>query len=92
MGLPEFISEEIEVEFSDKPGLPEKLLWRGKEYKIVEIKGVRRFLDLKKPWWRRRHRDYFRVKVETGETFEIYFHRGPGRQYWVLYKIYREET
>jgi hypothetical protein len=91
MALPKFISEEIEVKFADKPGLPQSFIWRGKEYKISEIKGVQRFVDFRKPWWRRRHRDYFLVKTEAGETFEIYFHRGPGRQYWVLFKAYQEE-
>ena len=91
MALPRFISEEIEVKLSESPGLPESIVWRGREYRVVEIEGIRRFVDLKKPWWRRRHRDYFLVKVDTGETFEIYFHRGPGRQYWVLFKAYEGE-
>ncbi len=89
MELPEFVSEEIEVKFSERPGFPESITWRGKDYKVVEVERVRRFVDFRKPWWRRRHRDYFLLKVDTGETFEIYFHRGPGRQYWVLFKIYR---
>jgi|GEM_PF-6312771 len=68
MGLPEFISEEIEVEFSDMPGLPAKIFWRGKEYRIVEVEGVYRFLDLKKPWWRRRHRDFISTVAPEGNT------------------------
>ena len=52
----------------------------------MEIEMVYRRLDFKRPWWRRRHRDYYRVKTDTGQVFEMYFHRGPGKCYWVLYR------
>jgi len=48
-------------------------------------------LDFKRAWWRRRHRDYYLVRIEDGRTFELYFHRGPGRRYWVLYRELRDE-
>jgi len=82
----EFIGDEIEVRFARKPGPPTSFVWRGAEHPIAEVKRVRRFLDLRKPWWRRRHRDHYVVRTETGATFELYFNRGPGRRYWVLYK------
>jgi len=85
---PLFIDEEIEVHFEEKPGPPSSLVWRGKEYKIISIERAHRHLDFRKPWWRRRHRDYYLVRVDTGQVFEIYFHRGPGKQYWVLFKEY----
>jgi hypothetical protein len=84
--MPEFIDDEIKVQFVKKPGPPPSFIWRGMEYKIAEIKDMRRVLDFREAWWQRRHRDYYMVKTDTGETFEIYFHRGPGRRYWVLYK------
>lgn len=84
--MPEFIDDEIAVQFVKKPGHPASFIWRGAEYKIAEIKDVRRVLDFREAWWQRRHRDYYMVKTDTGEAFEIYFHRGPGRRYWVLYK------
>jgi len=28
----------------------------------------------------------FIVKTDTGQMFEIYHHRGPGKRYWVLYR------
>ena len=52
----------------------------------MEIEKAYRRLDFKRDWWRRRHRDYYRVKTDTGQVFEIYFNRGPGKRYWVLYK------
>jgi hypothetical protein len=81
----EFVSEEIEVHFAKKPGPPSSFTWRGAEYKITEIAGSTRKLDFRSRWWRRRHRDYYVVRTDTGETFRIYFHRGFGRKYWVLY-------
>lgn len=81
-----FIGEEIEVRFAQKPGPPTSFIWRGREYEIVEIEMAYQRLDFKRPWWRRRHRDYHRVRTDTGQVFEIYFHRGPGKRYWMLYR------
>jgi len=82
--MAEFIGDEISVRFSKKPGPPTSFVWCKTEYGIAEVKGIRRVLDFRRPWWRRRHRDYYVVRTDTGETFEMYFHRGPGRRYWVL--------
>jgi hypothetical protein len=81
-----FIAEEVEVRFTDKPGPPVSFIWRGQEYRITEILGARQQLDFKRAWWRRRHRDYYLVKTDDKRIFELYFHRGPGRRYWVLYR------
>ena len=80
-----FIGDEIEMRFAQKPGPPTSFVWRETEYTIAQIKDVSRALDLQRSWWRRRHRDHYVVRTDTGETFEIYFNRGPGRRYWVLY-------
>ena len=84
--MAEFIGEEIEVHFVKKPGPPTSFIWRGKEHRIAKIHASRRVLDFKKPWWRRRHRDHYVIETEQGQTFRLYFHRGPGRRYWVLYE------
>ena len=84
--MPEFIDDEIKVHFTKKPGIPTSFTWRETEYRIVEVKDARRSLDFREAWWRRRHRDYYVVKTDTDETFQIYFNRGPGRKYWVLYR------
>ena len=75
-----FIDEEIEVRFAQEPGPPTSFLWQGKEYEIVEVERQYRRLDFKRAWWRRRHRDYYRVRTDTGQVFEIYHHRGPGKR------------
>ncbi len=86
MGRPRFIAEEVEVQIEGKPGLPSSFIWSGQEYKIAEVLSARRELDLRRAWWRRRHRDRYLVRTTDGRTFELYFHRGPGRRYWVLYR------
>lgn len=86
-----FIDEEIEVRFEHKPGLPSSFLWYGQEYKIEAVLEMRRKLDFKRPWWRRCHRDHYTVRVHTGQIFELYFHRGPGRRHWVLFKELLDE-
>ncbi len=82
----EFISEEIDVRFARKPGPPSSFVWREREYRIAEVRSMKRVLDVRNPWWRRRHRDYYQVKTDVGDVFEIYLHRGPGKRYWVLYR------
>lgn len=84
--MTEFIAEEIEVRFAKKPGPPTSFVWRGKEYEIVKILRRWRKLDLQPNWWQRRHRDFYIVRTDTGETLELYFHRGFGRRLWVLSK------
>jgi len=84
--MSEFIGDEIEVHFAKKPGPPTSFTWRGTEHEIAQARHMGRSLDFRRAWWRRRHRDYYIVKTATGEAFELYFHRGPGRKYWVLYK------
>jgi len=74
-----FIDEEIEVRFAQKPGPPTSFVWQGREYEIVEIEQQYRRLDFKRAWWSR-------VRTDTGQVFEIYYHRGPGKRYWVLYR------
>lgn len=85
-----FIDAEIEVRFAKKPGPPSAFVWQGQEYRIEAILSRQRRLDFRRAWWARRHRDYYTVRVHTGQIFEIYFHRGPGRKHWVLYKEHLE--
>ena len=82
-GEGKFISERISVEVEDLER-PVKFTWRNREYIIREIIASNRRLDLKSTWYRRKHRDYFIVEVESGERFEIYRHRVPRPAYWIL--------
>jgi len=86
----QFISQEITVLFAAKPGPPTAFVWNGVEYTIARVRDAQRRLDFRKPWFSRRHRDYYVVETEAGGIFEIYFQRGPGRRYWVLYKKLEE--
>jgi hypothetical protein len=78
-----FIGERISVEVADLEK-PTSFTWRSRQYKIIEINASTRRLDLRSTWYRRKHRDYFIVEVESGERFEMYRHRVPGKPYWVL--------
>lgn len=79
----EFIGDQIAVR-CEAGGRPVSFTWGGAEYKIAEIEAMRRLIDHRKPWYRRRHRDNYVVRTESGEAFRLYFNRGPGRKYWVL--------
>lgn len=86
------ISERIKVELEDTPqGLrqPVAFLWRGKRFVIKRILSA--LLDvgfgageITRTWYRRRHRNYFRVETEEGEIFEIYLDRSGSRRDWIL--------
>lgn len=78
-----FIGEKIRVEVEDLEK-PKRFTWRNRLYEIVEIEASTRRLDLRSTWYRRKHRDYFIVVVDTGQRFELYRHRVPGKPYWVL--------
>lgn len=89
--MPEFISEEIEVNREEKTRNPVSFVWRGRERKIKEIiafwpdfsypkSGAKR-----KRWWQRKHRNFYRILTEEEEVFEIYFDRGSKREVWILY-------
>jgi hypothetical protein len=84
--MSEFIGEEVEVRRARQTGLPEAFLWRGAEHEVAEVLRRWRSLDFRQAWWRRRHRDHYVVRTRDGGLFELYFHRGPGRRYWVLYR------
>lgn len=89
--MDKFIGEKIEVNFDRKPGPPTSFVWRERKYIIEEVVDHRLQLEFSKRWWQRRHRDYYQVKTTEGDLFEIYFNRGPGKRYWVLYKTIREK-
>ncbi len=84
--MPDFIDEEVTVSFAKRPGPPTSFTWRGVEHQIAAVLQHRLALDFEHRWWQRKHRDYYVVRTETGELFELYRHRGPGHRYWVLYR------
>jgi hypothetical protein len=78
-----FIGERVAVKMADLER-PVQFTWRGQTYAIARIEASSRRLDFRSAWYRRRHRDYFIVTVATGQRFELYRHRVPGKPYWVL--------
>lgn len=90
----ELISERIEVELSDDERalrVPVAFTWRGQRYVIRQIVSV--WVDagfgageVTRTWYRRRHRNAYRVETEGGEVFEVYLDRGGSRRDWVLAK------
>jgi hypothetical protein len=84
--MPSLISEEVEVRFEERPGPPTSFVWRGTEYRIVEVLQEHTVLDRQAAWWKRRHRTHYTVRTESGERFKLYYHRGYGRRYWMLFE------
>ncbi|MGQ9699623.1 MAG: DUF6504 family protein [Candidatus Bipolaricaulaceae bacterium] len=69
----QFIGAAVEVRFQEKPGPPTSFLWEGREYHIAQVLEFRRTLDFHSAWWRRRHRDWYKVRTKDGRVFELYF-------------------
>jgi hypothetical protein len=84
--MPQFIGQEVQVRRAGRGGPPQAFDYGGREHRVAEVRRRWRMFDFRRPWWRRPHRDHYVVRTEAGETFELYFHRGPGRRYWVLYR------
>jgi hypothetical protein len=94
-----FIGEPIQVEFDrpplleKKPGCPDRFLWRGKTYRVVEM--LNEWHDYSRRGRMARNmrpehaaaalrrgswgvgRDYYRVRTESGRVFDLYYDRAP---------------
>lgn len=87
-----FICEKIEVIYDQENFTIKSFTWKGKEYKIIEILST--WQDWKFPsslagkhtWLQRWHRNYFVIKTDTNEVFEIYLDRKGGKREWILLK------
>ncbi len=86
------VSERIQVELSDGMGTlrePVAFTWRGERHVVKEILSA--WVDagfgageVTRTWYRRRHRNMYRVATEAGEVYELYLDRGGSRREWVL--------
>lgn len=92
--MPRFIGENIEVETAGEVKQPVAFTWRGKHYAITEV--IASWFDWgfsaatkQKDWRTRRHRNYFRIRTDSGDVCEMYLDRPPASAEgdWVLYQI-----
>jgi len=90
---PRFIGQKIDVETGGAIKEPVSFTWKGKEYRIVEV--LLSWMDWGFPqgasqrdWKTRRHRNFYRVRTESGLVCEIYHDRGPagGTDDWFLFQ------
>jgi hypothetical protein len=87
------------VEYSKNLMKPLSFRWKGETYEIQEIEhswqdyGQPSTGPRKTNWRTRRHRNYYRVKADDGNVYEIYLDRSGNRRQWYLGKriIYEEE-
>ncbi len=88
----EFIDEPIQVEYDKKEFAPKAFVWRGQRHEVVQVVsqwqewGTPKYEKHKRTWWQRRHRNYYVVLTDKGETLEIYLDRAGGKRDWVLLK------
>lgn len=94
---PRFIGEKITVQTEGQIKQPVSLEWQGRKYAVSEIMAT--WFDwgfspaaTQHDWRTRRHRNCFRIRVDSGELFEIYLDRGPSRPEgeWYLFQVLDE--
>ena len=88
----ELVNERITVEAEAPAGgvrEPVAFTWRGRRYEVTEILAA--WVDAgfgagekTRPWYNRRHRNYYRVRADGGETYVIYLDRSGSRRDWIL--------
>jgi len=92
--MSEFVGEEVQVRCEGQVPRPAEVLWRGRSYKVSAIlaawhdSGFAPGAPKKRTWRLRRHRNYYHVKVESGEICEPYLDRAAkDRHVWVLSQV-----
>jgi hypothetical protein len=92
--MPRFVGEKIDVVTGGEVKQPVALTWRKQDYAVAEV--ISSWFDWgfsaatkQKDWRTRRHRNYFRLRMASGEIFEIYLDRPPASAEgeWVLYQV-----
>jgi hypothetical protein len=88
--MPErFFGRQIEVITKggeNETKIPVSFKYDGREYIITEVMefwpdyGFGRSSAGRKRWWQRHHRNYYRVKTDEGEIYEIYYDRGVNKK------------
>lgn len=68
---------------------PAWFVWRGERYEVTEVLSTRMEAgfgagEVTRTWYRRRHRNYWRVRASDGKVYELYLDRGSGRRIWTL--------
>jgi hypothetical protein len=91
--MPQFVGEKIAVVMEGDIREPVSFSWRKTEYRITEV--ILNWFDwgfpagsTQRDWRTRRHRNYFRVRTESTELFEIYLDRATptGSSEWYLFQ------
>ena len=92
--MAEFVGEHVQVRCEGKIPRPAQVQWRDRTYEVSTIlaswqdSGFGAGSPKKRTWRLRRHRNYYHVKVETGEIFEIYLDRADKRRHvWILSQV-----
>jgi hypothetical protein len=86
------ISEPVEVEMCGGPSElqePEAFAWRGERYEVAQVLSAWTEVgfgagERTRTWYRRRHRNHWRVRTADGGVYELYMDRSGSRRSWVL--------
>jgi len=83
----QFVGKEITVKTAGELNQPVSFCLDKRDYRIAEILeswpdyGFGSSTVGKKRWWQRHHRNYYRVKTEAGDIYEIYYDRGVNKKH-----------
>lgn len=89
--MAEFIGKKIRLEYVQEVGwLRPRRLLIGRSEKRAVREVIERWEEhtLKDPWWQRKHRVHYVVRLDDGERYELYWNRGASARgdEWILLK------
>lgn len=94
----QIISEDIQVEMTTEGlAVPVAFTWRDRRVVIRRVLAA--WVDtgfgageVTRTWYRRRHRNGYRVLADDGLLYEFYLNRSGSRRQWVLARCLGTET
>lgn len=92
--MEKFYSEKIDVELGNGIWNLKGFKWRGKKYRIVEVKDYWQDWNFplgsppKRSWRLRKRRTCFIVITDDGKNFEIYLDRKGKKKEWFLLRSF----
>ena len=93
-----FVGDTLHHVRTEKGGRPVSFEWKGRECQVIEMLKQWQDFDYRalaprRNWRTRRHRNYFQVRTESGECYELYCDRGTklvSPKHWVLQSVVEE--
>ncbi len=94
--MDEFIGQKVRCEYVQEVGWkrPTRLTFAGRSHDVEEVLDRWEEHTLGRPWYSRKHRVWYLVRLDDGGRYELYWDRGAkarGKD-WILLKRLAEDS